>query len=57
MVATSIATIEDIVVMGRRNMKITFDGTPITPLKLSNPNELQWASHQVAIFNPVFIHH
>lgn len=41
-----VATIVDTVVMGRRHMKITFNGTPITPLKLSNPNELQWASHQ-----------
>ena len=36
--------------MGRRKLKITFNGSLMTPLKLSNPNELQWASHQVATF-------
>ena len=36
--------------MGRRKLKITFNGSLLTPLKLSNPNELQWASHQVATF-------
>ena len=31
-------------------MKVTFNGCLLTPLKLSNPNEMQWASHQVATF-------
>ena len=31
-------------------MKVTFNGCLLTPVKLSNPNEMQWASHQVATF-------